>query len=67
MSFSINAVPAMIFSALFPVMPNVSFISTVSLVADENKQNYSTFGYIGGGFDKKSTYITGNASNYSSF
>lgn len=56
----------MIFYALLPTIPKVSFINTVSLVAEENKQNYSTFGYIGGGLAKKSTYITGNASNYSS-
>lgn len=65
-SLSITAVPAMIFYALLPTIPKVSFINTVSLVAEENKQNYSTFGYIGGGLAKKSTYMTGNASNYSS-
>lgn len=67
MSFNIKAVPAIIFSALFPVIPKVNFISTVYRVAEENKQNYSTWGYIGGGFARKSTYITGNASNSYSF
>ncbi len=65
-SLSMIAVPAIIFSALLPTIPKVSFISTDSLVAEENKQNYSTLGYIGGGLAKKSTYITGNPSNYSS-
>lgn len=49
-----SAVPAIIFSALLPIIPRVSFISTFSLEAEENKQNYYTSGYIGGAFDKKS-------------
>lgn len=60
-SLSIKAVPEIIFSAALPTIPNVSFIRIFSLVADENKQNYYTLGYIGGGFAKKSMYITGNA------
>lgn len=65
-SLSIKAVPAIIFSELFPVIPRVNFIRTVSRVAEENRQNYSTLGYIGGGLAKKSTYMTGKASNSSS-
>lgn len=59
MSFSRIAVPAIILSELFPVIPKFSFINMLSLVDDENKQNYSIFGYIGGGFDKKSMYSVG--------
>lgn len=66
MSLSIKAVPAIIFYEALPTIPRVNFIKTISLVAEENKQNYSTFGYMGGGFAKKSMYITGSASNYSS-
>lgn len=63
---SIKAVPAIIFYGAFPTIPSVSFIRTVSRVAEENKQNYSTYGYIGGGLARKSTYMTGKVSNYSS-
>lgn len=56
----------MIFSEELPTIPNVNFIKTVYLVAEENRQNSSTFGYIGGGFAKKSIYITGRLSNSSS-
>ena len=51
---SIRAVPEIIFSALLPVIPRDNFISNDSRVIEENIQNSSKFGYIGGGFGKKS-------------
>jgi hypothetical protein len=62
-----RAVPAMIFSLAYPNIPNFSRKSKVSRLTVENRLNYSSFGYSGGGFDKKSTYRTGNFSDYSSF
>ena len=59
MSLSRMAVPAMILSELFPVIPRLNFMSIFYLVEEENKQNYSTLGYIGGGFGKKSMYSVG--------
>jgi len=51
---------------LFPFIPNFIFINKNYLLSEENRQNYSSFGYIGGGFGKKSTYMIGSYSYYSS-
>lgn len=61
-----RAVPAIIFSELLPVIPSHTLIKMFSLVIVENRQNYSKFGYRGGGFDKKSMYKMGSISYYES-